>query len=622
MGKRKGQAANMGKSIIRDRFRGKSSRSRTDGYVTDLHSQDLNDGYDWGRLNLRSVTEQSNLEDFLSTAELAGTEFIAEKMNIQILPSQNRSGVLDDDELNKIIQAQNEHRSLLRIPRRPTWDKNTTPEMLDSLEKNTFLQWRRQLASLEEKEHIVLTPFEKNLEFWRQLWRVIERSDVIVQIVDARNPLLFWCPDLDTYVKEVCPEKTNVLLMNKADYLTQQQRKLWADYFKEKGMTVVFWSALEETQRIEKEISEKRGLAEQKPIFDSFSDVQDTGINQKTEDTEKDKEEETESEVKDTKRKVENSESEGNDSEGEANDIEGEANDSEREANDIEGETNDSEEEASSHEDSFIGDEHEEPRLPTESALSSVQQSFTSSDPIEDDIVNGEQLLQILRKLALASHSPEHTTIGMVGYPNVGKSSTINAILRHKKVPVSATPGRTKHFQTLFVDHDLMLCDCPGLVFPSFISTTAELVVNGILPIDQLRDCVPPINLVCERIPKTVLEAVYGINLPVPGEAEDPNRPPTAGELLSSYGYMRGFMTQKGNPDGPRSARYILKDYVNGKLLYCHPPPGADAKLFQAPPPVKALRFLESANSSQESSVVKVSETWSDNKQVGQRLLF
>ena len=35
----------------------------------------------------------------------------------------------------------------------------------------------------------------------------------------------------------------------------------------------------------------------------------------------------------------------------------------------------------------------------------------------------------------------------MVGYPNVGKSSTINAILQTKKVPVSATPGRTKHFQ-------------------------------------------------------------------------------------------------------------------------------------------------------------------------------
>ena len=35
---------------------------------------------------------------------------------------------------------------------------------------------------LEEDEHLVLTPFEKNLEVWRQLWRVLERSDVIVQV--------------------------------------------------------------------------------------------------------------------------------------------------------------------------------------------------------------------------------------------------------------------------------------------------------------------------------------------------------------------------------------------------------------------------------------------------------
>ena len=34
-----------------------------------------------------------------------------------------------------------------------------------------------------------------------------------------------------------------------------------------------------------------------------------------------------------------------------------------------------------------------------------------------------------------------------VGYPNVGKSSSINTLLNDKKVPVSATPGRTKHFQ-------------------------------------------------------------------------------------------------------------------------------------------------------------------------------
>ena len=44
-----------------------------------LHTSELEDGYDWGRLNLRSVTEESKLDEFLNTAKLAGTEFTAGK---------------------------------------------------------------------------------------------------------------------------------------------------------------------------------------------------------------------------------------------------------------------------------------------------------------------------------------------------------------------------------------------------------------------------------------------------------------------------------------------------------------------------------------------------------------
>lgn len=39
-------------------------------------------------------------------------------------------------------------------------------------------------------------------------------------------------------------------------------------------------------------------------------------------------------------------------------------------------------------------------------------------------------------------------------------------------------------------------------------------------------------------------------------------------------------MTANGQPDNPRSARYILKDFVNGKLLYCHAPPGIEQNIF------------------------------------------
>ena len=36
--------------------------------------------------------------------------------------------------------------------------------------------------------------FEQNIEVWRQLWRVLERSDVAVVVVDARNPMLHLPP--------------------------------------------------------------------------------------------------------------------------------------------------------------------------------------------------------------------------------------------------------------------------------------------------------------------------------------------------------------------------------------------------------------------------------------------
>ena len=41
-----------------------------------------------------------------------------------------------------------------------------------------------------------------------------------------------------------------------------------------------------------------------------------------------------------------------------------------------------------------------------------------------------------------------------------------------------------------------MLCDCPGLVYPNFAATKAEMVCNGILPIDQLKDPFGPSALV------------------------------------------------------------------------------------------------------------------------------
>ncbi|MEE6523071.1 hypothetical protein FKM82_021799, partial [Ascaphus truei] len=136
----------------------------------------------------------------------------------------------------------------------PYWDENTSAEILTHSERESFLEWRRQLAQLEEEKKLILTPFERNLDFWRQLWRVIERSDIVVQIVDARNPLLFRCQDLERYVKEINRHKENIILINKADLLLPQQRRAWAQFFEKEGIKVVFWSALAEGERLSGEV--------------------------------------------------------------------------------------------------------------------------------------------------------------------------------------------------------------------------------------------------------------------------------------------------------------------------------------------------------------------------------
>jgi large subunit GTPase 1 len=188
-------------------------------------------------------------------------------------------------------------------------------------------------------------------------------------------------------------------------------------------------------------------------------------------------------------------------------------------------------------------------------------------------------MCSLLRNLLIWSDTdaehPRKTQIGLVGYPNVGKSSTINALIGAKKVSVSSTPGKTKHFQTIHLSEKVILCDCPGLVFPNFATTKADLVCNGILPIDQLREFTGPAGLVAKRIPQFFLEAIYGFKIITRPPEEGGTGIPTAEELLMAYAKARGFTrTGQGQPDESRAARYILKDYVNGKLLFCQPPPG------------------------------------------------
>jgi len=190
---------------------------------------------------------------------------MTEKMsNMKIIhKDQVNSYLLTADEEKAAKTKHRQNRQQLTVPRRPHWDSTTTPVELERREKDSFLHWRRGLAELQETKDLLMTPFERNLEVWRQLWRVIERSDLVVQIVDARNPLMFRSEDLERYVKEVDERKNNLLLVNKADMMIAEQRSVWADYFEKEGISYRFFSAALAKQGNEEYYSEDE---EEKPI--------------------------------------------------------------------------------------------------------------------------------------------------------------------------------------------------------------------------------------------------------------------------------------------------------------------------------------------------------------------
>ncbi|KAH0537382.1 hypothetical protein FGG08_005824 [Glutinoglossum americanum] len=512
----------LGNALMNDRFghgkgadrrKGSAGIRRTgvkgETYVTDAPKE-----ASW--VKMRSVTEQPALDEFLSTAELAGTDFTAEKMNnVKIIQSGQRNPyLLSTGEEQSAVRKHKANQNRLTVPRRPPWDETTTPAELDRREKELLLEWRRGLAELQETNDLLMTPFERNIEVWRQLWRVIERSDLVVQIVDARNPLMFRSEDLERYVKEVDSRKNNLLLVNKADMLTKEQRGAWADYFQENGVSYRYFSAA-----LAKEMNEladpKEGEGDTLERYDLTREVGTT---------------ETQLVVGAEKPDIQRSEEE--ESQWASEDELGEGD----------------------HKDGLDVGEDQRTRILTVDELEAL---FLEHAP---DVGSPEH--------------PRKIQIGLVGYPNVGKSSTINALIGAKKVSVSSTPGKTKHFQTIHLSPSVLLCDCPGLVFPNFATTKAELVCNGVLPIDQLREFTGPTALVAQRVPLAFFEALYGLKIRIRPLEEGGLGTPTAEELLIAYARARGFTkTGQGQPDESRAARYILKDYVNGRLLFCHPPP-------------------------------------------------
>eukprot|EP00026_Physarum_polycephalum_P004244 Phypoly_transcript_04261.p1 GENE.Phypoly_transcript_04261~~Phypoly_transcript_04261.p1 ORF type:complete len:555 (+),score=105.32 Phypoly_transcript_04261:169-1833(+) len=157
---------------------------------------------------------------------------IFEKESQEEVDARKKKGFapLDLQHRDYVWREEFESTDIVDMPVRPPFVKGESVEQLEEREKREFHTWMTEVIT---KYGSRLNYFEMNLEVWRQLWRVIERSDVLLLVVDTRFPLFHFPPSLYNYVVNVL-KKPMILILNKTDIVEKRIVDEWEKYFMDK----------------------------------------------------------------------------------------------------------------------------------------------------------------------------------------------------------------------------------------------------------------------------------------------------------------------------------------------------------------------------------------------------
>jgi|SRR3989344_892233 len=154
----------------------------------------------------------------------------------------------------------------------------------------------------------------------------------------------------------------------------------------------------------------------------------------------------------------------------------------------------------------------------------------------------------------------EFPHVGVIGYPNVGKSAIINALAHGSRTKVSSVAGTTKGVQWVKVGK-LRVIDSPGVI--TYDEDESWLGLIGAKNPEQMHDqekvaC----NIINHALKKNkrALEVFYDIELPKEKTMD-------SYEILLEIGKKRGFLMKKGLVDEKRTSIQIIRDWQKGKLI-------------------------------------------------------
>ncbi|KAL5798788.1 hypothetical protein ACOSQ2_003608 [Xanthoceras sorbifolium] len=306
----------------------------------------------------------------------------------------------------------------------------------------------------EGKSTDVSTIFQKSRDnsdraFYKELVKVIEASDVIVEVLDARDPLGTRCVDMEKMVMKAGPDKHLVLLLNKIDLVPREAVEKWLTYLREELPAVAFKCSTQEQR-------------------------------------------------------------------------------------------------------SKLGWKSSKAAKP-----SNILQT--------SDCLGAETLIKLLKNYSRSHEIKKSITVGVIGLPNVGKSSLINSLKRCHVANVGATPGLTRSLQEVQLDKNVKLLDCPGVVMLKSAENDASIALRNCKRIEKLEDPVGPVKEILKLCPARLLVTLYKI--PSFDSVDD---------FLQKVASVRGKLKKGGVVDVEAAARIVLHDWNEGKIPYYTMPPTRD----------------------------------------------
>ncbi|KAL1565180.1 Guanine nucleotide-binding protein-like nsn1 [Salvia divinorum] len=295
--------------------------------------------------------------------------------------------------------------------------------------------------------------------FYKELVKVIEASDVILEVLDARDPIGSRCVDMEKMVLSAGPDKRLVLLLNKIDLVPREAAEKWLKYLREELPAVAFkCSTQEQKSNLGWKSAPKAGKGGKKKP-------------------------------------------------GKASNL--------------------------------------------------LQTS---------DCLGAETLIKLLKNYSRSHEIKKSITVGIIGLPNVGKSSIINSLKRSHVVNVGATPGLTRSMQEVHLDNNVKLLDCPGVVMLKSAANDASIALRNCKRIEKLDDPIGPVKEILKVCPDKVLVTLYKI--PSFDSVDD---------FLQKVATVRGKLKKGGVVDVDATARIILHDWNEGKIPYYTMPPKRNA---------------------------------------------